>query len=163
MNFIPVSYETILTFREMYADYVYDDLQKYSSFIQSRNLTKDKLRAEALNFIYNAHSQVYLLQKDYNYCGFCVICASPKKIALYSDFHITEFYIAKKFRDKGLGSEAVEALLKDKSGQVVSLDILDCNLPAQKFWHKVFKKYGKDISKFPDKEADFTLHYFTVR
>ena len=90
---------------------------------------------------------IFLLKNEQNqYVGFCTIVEYPllKEICVPGNFHIEEFYIAKEFRGQGYGKEAVK-LIFEMYGTEGSLCILERNIPAIKFWTKMFKKYTAEV------------------
>ncbi|GIP19868.1 GNAT family N-acetyltransferase [Paenibacillus sp. J22TS3] len=57
-----------------------------------------------------------------------------------ADFYMTEFFVLRKYRRLGVGSDAAVQLF-DKYQGTWLVSQISTNLPAQMFWRKIIKKY----------------------
>ncbi|MTI71357.1 MAG: GNAT family N-acetyltransferase [Firmicutes bacterium] len=79
--------------------------------------------------------------------GFLLL-SEPPYVKEGCDYCIQEFFILRKYREKGLGREVINILFKKYKGRY-SLLVLENNKKALKFWRNTYKqnnlKYEEDI------------------
>jgi len=84
------------------------------------------------------HRYPYLIKCDNKFMGFVLVKYTAFEQRNY--FSIGEFFIARKYRRKGLGS-AVARLVFDKHRGEWEVHQIKTNEPAQEFWNKVIDRY----------------------
>lgn len=59
-----------------------------------------------------------------------------------TDFYISEAFVLRKFRNRGIMTDAVGAFLATNNHPSISLHVIRWNTPAQKFWRHAFNSLG---------------------
>ena len=150
VNFIPLTDTNEYVFVSMFSDYAFYDLRKYSDFLTVEYRTKKAASTGAYCYINNYFCNpdkyhILLIENEVNrFVGFCVLVDYPLVKGFYGSFFIEEFYIKEEFRGRGYGEAAVKAILR-MYGTKGSLCILDRNVPAKRFWDKMFSRYMTNI------------------
>jgi len=75
------------------------------------------------------------IEQNHNICGFVLLTKKPFSKP-GTEFCIQEFFILRKFRNKGIGLASIEQLFANYSGSY-SMLVLKHNVPAKIFWEKV--------------------------
>lgn len=84
----------------------------------------------------NKHS--FLIQTDRKIAGFAVVERTEKETGP-SENIMAYFFILRKYRRKGIGTEAVRQIFNIFSGKW-GIGYVEKNEPAQLFWHKVINQ-----------------------
>ena len=135
IQLIPV-YTDRKLFLDMARDYV-DTLHEYDSSIRWDELTWQ-------DNVWSA----YFIMEDRTIQGFVVKEEIPYKV--FPDMlYIMEFYVVPESRGRGVGTAAVEALVKDWHEDVF-VYILKDNFTAKAFWSAVENKLGWERIQRPE-------------
>jgi predicted acetyltransferase len=103
----------------------------------------------------------YVVLVDSRYAGFALV--NEKVILPEGDFWLAQFFIAKKFRRRGLGSAVASALFSALPGRW-QVGQMPLNYPAQAFWRSAIGKHtsGKYVeSRIVSGLWQGTLQQFT--
>jgi len=80
------------------------------------------------------------IEQNHNTCGFILLTKKPFSKP-GTECCIQEFFILRKFRNKGIGLASIEQLFDNYSGSY-SMLVLKHNVPAKLFWEKVLDLMG---------------------
>ncbi|MEM7371913.1 MAG: GNAT family N-acetyltransferase [Bacteroidota bacterium] len=104
----------------------------------------------------------FFVKVDGNYAGF-VLISKTFKILTDPDGHtIAEFFILRKYRKKGIGSEVAKRMFDQYSGSW-EVSVVKKNVPALQFWEKVIQEYSSGKVKthvFTPKENPRQVYLF---
>ena len=100
--------------------------------------------------------------QNHNTCGFILLSKKPFT-KLGTDWCIQEFFILRKFRNKGIGRSSIAQLFANYSGSY-SMAVMKDNVPALLFWEKALDLMGIQYKKEIDSEEgiDGLSYVFTV-
>lgn len=78
-----------------------------------------------------------------------------------SETHMSEFFIVRKYRRKGVGEAAARLLFDRFPDHRWSVDQADCNIPAQQFWRGVIARYtgGTFVERHHDDQGKFVQEF----
>lgn len=139
----------------LYCDYI----KELNSFEESVVLINNQKAFECLQNISSRNNwHLHPIVSNKEVIGF-VIITEGEDLQLPVDYCIEEFYVIPEYRRQGIGRIVFDEIL-DKYGQKGSLYILDKNIPAQKFWDKMFIEYNVIVESWTSDIEDAKLYSF---
>jgi predicted acetyltransferase len=170
INFVPAMIDEE-AFRAMYVDY-FLELANYSDTLKAHYKANPKSPSNtASHYLFTAfmdhNTKVLLIKYEQTILGFCIIVEKP---CFYNCvFAIEQFYIKEQYRGLGIADIVVSKIFRMYGGKGV-LDILTRNIPARKFWNKMFERYAKNVfveefsdDNGPDKELYTYIFHTCVK
>lgn len=94
--------------------------------------------------------------------GFILIQKGTYAPSSGEDYYLSEFFILRNFRKRGLGREAVRKLFTQYPGTYL-LGQLPNNLPAIHFWKSVYRSIGVDFQETLQDFGDYQLFLQSFR
>ncbi|MTI68110.1 MAG: GNAT family N-acetyltransferase [Firmicutes bacterium] len=131
--------------RNLYTLYLHD----LSQFTDDNDIDENGVFIWDSEELYWEKNSLYPLIVKYKdkVIGF-LLFSEPPYVKEGCDYCIQEFFILRKYREKGLGREVINILFKKYKGRY-SLLVLENNKKALKFWRNIYKqnnlKYEEDI------------------
>jgi predicted acetyltransferase len=90
--------------------------------------------------LWGPHDHVYLIRVDGNVAGFAFVTAHESYIDGGACILLSEFFVLRKYRRRGVGERAARAVFDRFPGRW-ELSTARQNLAAQAFWRKVLARY----------------------
>lgn len=100
---------------------------------------------------WRAPNAAFLFKVAGNYAGFCLV--DNDVLLPNSEYSISEFFVLRKYRKRGLGRLAASSIFSSRPGAWEAAQH-ESNLPAQAYWRRVISEYtnGKYTEQFLDTE-----------
>lgn len=99
----------------------------------------------------------YWIKKEDNIVGFILVQTGRYAPPTGEDFYVSEFFILRKYRRKGIGKEAIKELFNLFSGTYL-LGQLPNNIPAIQFWKSAFRTLNIEFEEFSNTDLGTLLY-----
>ncbi len=97
-----------------------------------------------------------------DFVGFAIFSTNEKECHPDADREICQVYVKKEYRRQGLASEVIIPYIQEHPG-LYSLDILNGNTTASRFWNEIFASLGARYVELPEVRTDKEmLSYLTL-
>ena len=94
----------------------------------------------AYNWWIRGDCRRFLILADGKIAGFVIVNAGPEFLPPDTDFEVLDFFVAHKYRRRGVGDAAARAVFDRFRGRW-EVEQLAGNLPAVTFWNRVIEEY----------------------
>ncbi|MDQ0232608.1 GNAT family N-acetyltransferase [Metabacillus malikii] len=93
----------------------------------------------------------YLIKAEGSIVGFILVQTGAYAPPTGEDFYVSEFFILRKYRRKGIGKKVIKEFFNLFSGTYL-LGQLPNNIPAIQFWKSVFRTFNIEFEEFKNME-----------
>lgn len=97
----------------------------------------------------------FIIRVEDKIAGFVLVNRHPDPVLQEQRWSIAEFFIMRKYRRKGIGTQVAQHIFDMYQGKW-QVSQIEGNLPARKFWRRVLSSYTQgDCKEIPVSEDEF--------